>query len=273
MPTLLKVSQALLVVLLLLNSTMSSASTRHLTTLPFYSDDPDRLVLILQHHLSPGSSVKHFHNQFIINATDEEITKIKQLLAQLDTSTRTLWIAVKVGDEKNVTHQERHISTPTVVINSNGTRTETRSTITTQQRGASSSNGQQHGVRATEGRPVLISTGVTVPISTYSGSQTTTQFTQANSGFYATARVNDNNTVSVELDQKNAQANGRSIASQQLQNRVSGPLGEWILVGVVQNTQSQQSKHFSNTATSAYHKQNSQQQNSTGIYLKVELGQ
>ena len=268
-----KSAQALLVVLLLLTSTMSMASTRHLTTLPLHNDDPDRLVLILQRYLSPGSSVNHFQNQLVINATDEELTKIKQLLTQLDTSTRPLWIAVRVGDGKNATQQTRQITTPNVVVNNNGTRTETRSTVSIQQRGASSSNGQQQGVRATEGRPALISTGVSAPIHSYSGSQKTTTFTQASSGFYATAWVNDNKTVSVELDQQNDQANSNGISTQQLQSRVSGPLGEWILVGVVQEIQNHQSKHFGNATTSAYHKQNEQQQGSTGIYLKVELGQ
>lgn len=277
-----------------------TAETRSLKTLPLHSSDPEQLVTTLRQYLSPKSSISYFKNQLIINSTTQELAKIKQLLALLDQPSHQLWISVRIGEESIKNQHSRNItasnkSTPNIVVSNShkgSVKTTTRRTVSSQQYRGSSSNQQKQGVRATEGIAAFISTGTqqiaashitTINKNTYHGG-----LNSVTSGFYATAWLNDNNTIRLKLEQHHDQIKDRRFTTQQLQSRVNGQLGEWILVGM----SSDRGENINNniavnaTAKSAGFKRHepinkpnyaaqslnsNQQQNALAIYLKVEL--
>jgi hypothetical protein len=88
-------------------------------------------------------------------------------------------------------------------------------------------------------------------------------YVDAVSGFYATTRVNDG-VANITIDQSNDQRKGQTIATQQLQSQVSGPLGQWIPIGVISNSASVRDRDIGSRGQS-------ERATSTQLYIKVEL--
>ena len=161
-----------------------------------------------------------------------------------------------------------HSGNTTISNGPGGRTTETRATIRlNNDRGTSTDNGNQ-SVRATEGMPAYISTGMTAPIQSYTTGPDGRRYYQqdyvdAVSGFYATARVNDG-VVQISIDQSNNQLKGQTIATQQLQSQVSGALGQWLPIGVISNSASLQDQGIGSRGQSS-------RASSTQLFIKVEL--
>ncbi len=163
-----------------------------------------------------------------------------------------------------------HTGNTTITTGSGGRTTETRATVRVNDyRGTSTDNGNQ-AVRVTEGMPAYISTGMTAPIQSYTTGPDGRRYYQqdyvdAVSGFYATTRVNDG-VVNISIDQSNNRLKGQTIATQQLQSQVSGPLGQWLPIGVISDTASLQSQGIGSRGQSS-------RASSTQLFIKVELVQ
>jgi hypothetical protein len=122
-------------------------------------------------------------------------------------------------------------------------------------------------VRATEGLPAYISTGISAPIEGYAyGSDGRRYYQQdyvnAVSGFYATAWVNGS-SVKIRIDQRNDKLDGRVLDSQQLQSDINGRLGEWIAIGSIDNTSASQESSWTAQGKS-------DAASTTSILLKVD---
>jgi hypothetical protein len=156
----------------------------------------------------------------------------------------------------------------TITTGPGGRRTETKTTVRVNDyRGNSTDNGNQ-AVRVTEGMPAYISTGMTAPIQSYTTGPDGRRYYQqgyvdAVSGFYATTWVNEG-VVRISIDQSNNQLKGETVSTQQLQSQVSGALGEWLPIGVISDTASQQSRGIASRGQSS-------RSSSTQLYIKVEL--
>jgi hypothetical protein len=157
----------------------------------------------------------------------------------------------------------------TTITTTPGRRTtETRATVrVNNSQGTSTDNGNQ-SVRATEGMPAYISTGMTAPIHSYTTGPDGRRYYQqgyvdAVSGFYATAWVNDG-VVRISIDQSNNQLKGQTVSTQQLQSQVSGALGQWLPIGVISEAASQQTQGIVSRGQSS-------RANSTQLFIKVEL--
>lgn len=87
-------------------------------------------------------------------------------------------------------------------------------------------------------------------------------YVSAVAGFYATTWLNDK-TVRISIDQSNDQFKGQTIATQQLQSEVSGKLGEWLPIGVLNNSSNQQDSGIGSRG-------NASQTSSTALFIKVE---
>jgi hypothetical protein len=260
----------LLMALVLILSSSASLAQRSLTNIAIYNTEPDFLIRALEPHLSAGSSISHYRNQLIINATAAELARIKPLIKQLDGSGQQLVFSLRREGGHEGSRQAINIKGSPTITSSNkgGIQLETRSTVTVRNRGVAGRSQRGQGVRASEGAAAYIATGTSGPIKTWSTTMDGKVYQQqatrpANSGFYATAWI-DEDTVSVTLDQRGDNYQQHTISTQQLQTRVSGKVGTWMAIGViVENQKSAQRELNSQSNHSA--------NNTTMLYLKVEL--
>ena len=236
--------------------------------------DPQQIKPVIKPFLSQGSTVSAYQDQLILNVTSQELAKIRELLKQLDGAGRQLLLSLRSDGTGSNSRSgldldgSIHGDNTTITTGPGGYTNETRGIIRVENdRGTSTDNGNQ-SVRATEGMPAYISTGMTAPIQKYTidldGRRYFQQdYVDAVSGFYATARVNDG-AVQISIDQSNNQLKGQTIATQQLQSQVSGPLGQWLPIGVISNSGSAKEQGIGSRGQAS-------QASSTQLFIKVEL--
>src|SRR5690606_12138135 len=101
--------------------------------------------------------------------------------------------------------------------------------------------GATDGVRvlvASEGYPVLIQTGQSIPVTTsstnvYGQVMRQTQYHDVTSGFYATVRLQgDHATITLSANNDQLSSAGHEVIDVQRTNTVvTAPLGEWVTIG------------------------------------------
>lgn len=231
----------------------------------------ESLLPPLEDILLSGESINAYNNELVVDASSASQQKIEQLLQTLDKPLRSILISVRnnnfgTGSSDNTSVSggirtgEVYLGTggPVirsigqknndggVVIQSNGMRIqsnhETRQTSTQ----------QEQKVRAIEGSPSWISTGQSIPYrTTDQWGNTTTEYRNADRGFYATARIiGDRVQLNISTNNDKLSENPRKrrhgvIDTQQLQTSASGRVGEWISLGGI----NLQDNHDSNSYT------------------------
>jgi len=264
----------LLILLLLCVLTSTALAQRQLTTIELSYANPQQIREVIRPLLSDGSSVSVYQDKLILNVTADERARTRELVKQLDSAGRQLLVSLRsdgVGsDSRRSVDVNGAIRTgnDSITTGSGGRNTETRTTVRVNDyRGTATDNGNQ-AVRVTEGTPAYISTGVTAPIQSYTTGADGRRYYQqdyvdAVSGFYATTRVNGG-VVNISIDQRNDRLDGQNVATQQLQSHVSGPLGQWLPIGVISDTTSVQRQGIGSRGQSG-------QMNATQLFIKVEL--
>lgn len=262
------------ILLLLCFSASFALAQREMTIIELSFADPQQIKPAIEPFLSQGSTVSVYQDQLILNVTTQELAKIRELLKQLDGAGRQLLLSLRSGGAGSGSRRgldldgSIHSGNTTITTGPGGYTNETRGTIRVENdRGTSTDDGNQ-SVRATEGMPAYISTGITAPLQSYTigldGRRYYQQdYVDAVSGFYATARVNDG-VVQISIDQSNNQLKGQTIATQQLQTQVSGPLGQWLPIGVISSSASAQEQGIGSRGQAS-------QASSTQLFIKVEL--
>jgi hypothetical protein len=262
------------VTLVLCLSASLALAQRQMTTIELNFANPQEIRAVIMPLLSEGSSVSTYQDQLILNVTADELAKIRELLKQFDSVGRQLLVSLRSdgtgsGSRRSIDVDAAIQAGDTIISTGSGGRnTETRTSVRINNySGTSTDNGNQ-SVRATEGMPAYISTGMTAPIQSYTTGPDGRRYYQqdyvdAVSGFYATARVNDG-VVQISIDQSNNQLKGQTIATQQLQSQVSGALGQWLPIGVINNSTSLQSQSIGSRGQSS-------RASSTQLFIKVEL--
>ncbi|MEZ5501641.1 MAG: secretin N-terminal domain-containing protein [Halioglobus sp.] len=247
---------------------------RELTTITVNYADAQQMVSVIRPYLSAGSSVSVYQNQLVLNATPEEVAKTRDLLQQLDAAGRQLLISVRT--EGTGSASRRGVDVDGVITSGNTTITngaygrssESRATVRVENyRGSGTDNGSQ-SVRATEGLPAYIGTGMTAPVQSYSTGPDGRRYYQqgyvdAVAGFYATTRVS-NGVARISIDQSNDQLAGQAVRTQQLRSEVSGPLGQWLPLGSLNTAASQQGQDIGARAQSS-------STGATQLFIKVDL--
>ena len=273
----------LLILILVSLSASIAFAQRQLTAIDVSYADPEQLAAVIQPYLSEESSVRVYRKQLIMNATPEELNKTRELLLQLDSAGRQLLISVRTDGAGTDSRSSVDVNTvyrsgDTVITTGpgntirtgrpNGGVTESSVTVrTTQSQRIGADKGSQ-SIRATEGIAAYISAGVSAPVKSYSTGPDGQRYYQqdyvdAVSGFYATSWVNDG-VVQISIDQRNDQYERGAIQTQQMQSQVSGALGEWLPIAVVNATGRQQDGGIGSYGQSG-------RTSSTQLYLKVEL--
>ena len=211
----------------------------------------DEILPIVQPLVESGGVVTGTDNLLIVRTSAANFAQIQQAVAALDRAARQLLISVSQGgpasDSMAGVRGSATIGNGDVQVGVNrppgapsGVQVQgSARTVQSEQRNVSS-------VRALEGSEAYIAIGQSRPITTTSvtpgwhGPQVTqtTEFRDASSGFYATARVSgDRVTLEIAPQQQAFRSRG-SIDTQGMTTTVAGRLGEWIPVGAVRNQSS-----------------------------------
>ena len=270
----------------ILAAASAHADNRTLTTIPLRHQLPSQVLPVIQPLLGSGSTAAEFNNQLILNATDEEVAKIRKLLDVIDRQPRELLITVRTPGSS--TARNRGVAVDGSIGNNNvrigtgngsvGTGDELRIGVEDTTR-TESSTGQQQ-VRAIEGMPAQISIGVTTPVtSSYTlatGQRVTSQeYFPVNQGVNVIARV-VNDRVILDIDQQNdklagqkrIQGNGVSgaptIQTQSISTQVSGRIGEWIPLGSINQSSAADSRGLGGVSGSSLSEVNT-------VMIKVEV--
>jgi hypothetical protein len=205
----------------ILSTFTANADDRKLTTLPLKNQLPSQVLPVIRPLLSTGSTATEFNNQLILNVTDEELAKIRQLLGAIDQRPKQLLLTVRTPGSS--TSNSRNVDIDGSIGNDNerlgtGERTPGNSVprkdeqlrISLDDRNSSTSSSGVQQVRAAEGMPAQISIGVTTPITrsytTINGTRVVNQeYYPVNQSINVVARIIDNNRVILDIDQQNNQ--------------------------------------------------------------------
>lgn len=243
----------------------ANAQERHLRTYTLKHTLAEQIAPMLSAQLSAGSSVTPYRQQLILNVTDAEYRQLQPLIEQFDTAPRSLMISVRkqsqqMNDDERYGVQGRIGDGNVQVQSGNGyQRSESRVIVN---RGSSQSSGDgSQQVRVVEGMQAFISTGNTV--SMRSGNYGQRELVPVDSGFYATARIVGNEVI-VDIDQRDDRVQGRSIATQGLQTQIRGNLGEWIPLGGLNSTRSNNERSITNYS-------NNSSGSASDIAIKVDI--
>lgn len=254
------------------------------------SNTANDILPTVQNLLEPGGKVSAFQGKLIINSSAQNIADIKNILATLDKPAKQLLISVKQGGTGSESNQgydaagkiqvNPHV---TITHNNDGTiseKTSSQSTIAIDStrvnvfdnKTATTDNASQR-VRAMEGSPAHIYIGQQVPINyttrDYQNNTLTrsTDYEDVNQGFYVTAHLIGDSQVQLDVSTENDKLNTKNrntIDTQHASTIVSGRLGQWIpLGGVDQSSTQNQNGYFS--------KNNQSMQLNNSIYIKVDV--
>lgn len=217
----------------------------------------ESLLPSLNNVLLSGESVNAYNNELVVNASSASQQKVEQLLQALDKPLRSIMISVRNNSTGNSVGNNTSVSggirtgevylgtggpiyreinggerSGGTVIQSNGVRIQSNHEVrqTTTQ--------QEQKLRAIEGTPAWISTGQSIPYrSTDQWGNATTEFKNADRGFYVTARIIGNrvqldiSTSNDKLSEDPRKSRRGIIETEQLQTTASGTVGEWISLG------------------------------------------
>ncbi|MEZ5566026.1 MAG: hypothetical protein R3F24_11110 [Gammaproteobacteria bacterium] len=262
------------------------ADNRTLTTIALKHQLPSQVLPVIQPLLTSGSTAAEFNGQLVLNVTEEELAKVRQLLGVIDRQSRQLLITVRTP--ANSTSQSRGVTVDGSIGNDNvrigtghtgvGNRDGLRIGVDDSTSNESSTGQQQ--VRTVEGMPARISLGVTTPVtSSYTladGRRVTSQeYYPVNQAINVIARVIDGRVI-LDIDQQNdkladqkrSQGTNASrapiINTQSISTQVSGRVGEWIPLGNID-----QSSHADTSGTSGVSRSSRSEINTVAIKVEV----
>ena len=179
-----------------------------ITTLQLTNRPAIEIVPIIEPLLEPGDRISGQGFKVFLRASPQTIAEVRQLIASIDIAAKGLMISVFQGRRSDL--ETRDISGSIRLENG---KLSGRITAGESQRDGSS--GPLHQLRVTEGSEGFIATGVHTGLK-FSGGLNVA------SGFYVRPRLNgDRVTI------------GRSIDTLQASTTISGRLGEWLLLGGV----------------------------------------
>lgn len=242
--------------LALLPALARSQETR-IEVIPVRNRPAESLAPALQRMLGAGAVVTAASGKLIVNASPADLARVRELLRDLDTPARSLWISVRQDADSSGSYRAGGVSgqagaggvrvtVPETTETRHGNTVERRTTRT-EVRGAFAEGSQQSSdsalqqLRATEGLPAFIRVGSAMPVTqtqvtpvpggaVVSGG---TAYVNADTGFYVTPLL-AGDLVTLELSAvKERISRAGVLDTQALETTVSGRLGEWISLGEI----------------------------------------
>lgn len=239
------------------------AAERVLEVIPLKHRLINEVIPVLQPLVEPGGTLTGMNNQLIIKSSPANIEAIRQVLADIDHSPRQLLISVRQDRTGNAHLSEQSVSgrydggeielesgppprradVTAGAGDSDGNRIE----YALRDRSRSSDDRNTYRVRATEGYPAFIHSGLSIPLPnrnvtiTPGGAviQDGYEYRDVTSGFYVLPRIrNDRVTLEVapRLNRIQQDQGPQVVQLQDVQTVVEGRLGEWIPLGGIEQS-------------------------------------
>jgi len=227
----------------------------------------EQILPMVQQLLGRESSVSNFQNQLVIRATPAELAQIKRVLASLDTPPRRLLITVRQDADLERNRREAELSgsigndNARVTIPGSGSRAggnvvlregddRLRARIIDSQQISRDSSTQT--IQVLEGNSAYIRTGESRPVRNRQVVRTvvngqivdrvveSTEYRDASTGFHVLPRI-QGDVVTLDIDPQRESFDDQrrgTVNVQRVVTTVSGRLGEWIDLGGIGESRS-----------------------------------
>ena len=276
----------------LLCLTMLLASAVHaesITTIQLLNRPAEEIIPIVKPMLGPGDAITGKGFKLFLRSSPQTLAQIQDMIGNLDIAANMLQISIFQGSEREL--RALNIS-GNVEIKSGATRLNigankntsagnisystgnASGSINTTSTHARLENNPIHRLRVTEGTEAYIETGEQIPyFSGISGivpdaAGGGSGYTNVTTGFYVLPRIHGDNVTLQVSPFKNtpSKAHGGSIETLHANTTISGPIGEWLLIGgTTEQIKRSQSSIGSYSST--------QSRNNASVWIKADLVQ
>jgi hypothetical protein len=283
---------ALVIALLGVVPALPAVAQTTVEVVPLKYRKSEQVIPVLQPLLGVNSSISGFQNQLVIRATPAELAQIRRVLADIDTAPKRLLITVRQDADLDRNRREAELSgsigndNTRITIPGSGSREggnvvfrdgddRLRGRVVDSQRSSSSST--QQSIQVLEGSSAFIRMGESRPVRSRQVVRTVvngqivdrvvegTDYRDASTGFSVVPRI-QGNIVTLDIDpQREVFEEGRrgTVNVQRVVTTVSGRLGEWMDLGGVNESRSDnQSVLLGRSSTSSSERR--------GVQVKVE---
>lgn len=235
---------------------VSAAPTTEI--IPLSHGTAEHMLPAIQPLLRNDERASAYGNQLIIRAEPERLQEIRALLTDLDRRPAQLRISVATlathtGSQSGYQVDGRIRSgAGDVVIGQ--PRGANRAGVT--RRETSAANDGVRVLVASEGYPVLIQTGQSIPLDTYSTNvygqvMRQTQYHDVTAGFYATVRLSgDLATITLSANNNRLSSSAPGVLDvQRTDTVVNARLGEWVTIGGMDDHDNSQDRDIGRRTT------------------------
>lgn len=240
--------------------TSAVTANEKIEVIPLQQRPAEELIPIIKPVLRNGETVTGKGYQLIINAQPERIAELKGMVEQLDGAVQQVRIAVRRASPRDIDAENLRARTRVSVSNRNVDARARARIYSTRTR---SQDNDQYSVTTLEGTPAYVQTGESIPVpggyGYYGGPVARAGivspglwYKDITSGFYAVARVNNDNVtlhVSPQREALSNKGNG-TINTSGLVTTVRGRLGEWLQLGGTSDSSSQRSRGITHSTRS-----------------------
>jgi len=221
------------------------------------------VIPVLQPLVEQGGALSGQDYKLFVRASPANLRQLRAAVEQIDRKPNQLLVSVRRSTQQEVERERAQVAGTASNRGANVSVQATESNVRDRSGGIAS-------VQVIEGNSALISSGSDVPIVTsvvagagrrpFAGA--TTSYRNVSSGFLVTPRVNGALVV-LDIEQQDERLANGTVQTQRLTTQVSGPLGQWIRLGGVDESASTQSRGI----LSRHH---STQSSAREIWVKVE---
>jgi type II secretory pathway component GspD/PulD (secretin) len=229
------------------------------------------LLPILEPLVSRDAALSGIDHKLLVRGSATDVARIREALEVLDRAPKQMMISVRYGDSP--TGENAGVG---VGGNADNSRIEIRGRATT----TTQTSNQTSSVRVIEGNGAHISTGQSVPVVTAvmarsKSGQTNVgaglRYRELTTGFDVVPRLNGTRVLLNIATQRtsslgNPSNNGASI--QQVDTTIEGQLGEWIELGGVTTSNTQQNSAVTASGAGTRYSTQSDRQN---VMVKIDL--
>lgn len=266
---------------------VAAAQASSLATIKLANRPAEEIIPVVEPMLAAGDAISGHGFTIFVRTSPATLAQIREMIAALDIAARTLQISVfqgstrglgQLGIEGGVRIERGDASLG--IGTDRGASGAAGGSITYSTRGGSGSlagtstrlrvrDDPVHQVRVAEGFEAYIETGEQIPI--FSGTRWIAPESVAGgidyknvvTGFYVLPRVSGDK-VTLEISPFKNSLRGGNIQTQSARTTLSGRLGEWLLVGGV-NEQLRRAQ----SGTGSY--RSTESRNSEGIWIRADL--
>ena len=257
--------------LVLLVWLVRAAADYPLEIIPLQHQTVEQMLPQLQPFVETGGTVTGMNGQLIIRTSPENLSQLRAIIRKFDRAPRQLRIAVRQGGATRLQH--RSMGAEGTLQGERGSLTIGRPAdginVHLDERNRNYSTDAERYVRATEGMPTFIQSGLSVPltiggIDPWGRPWVQQQYHDATSGFYVTPWVSGDRVTLEIAPFRTEPAGAGTFRVQNIETRVTGRLGEWIPIGGTELRRSDDQRGISSYQTGSV-------QSQQPVEVKVEL--